>query len=269
MQRHQLNGGDPNPVAYYTFPSFDAYSEIVHGVTTRHGGVSTGPYDSLNLSAGLGDDLAAVQENIARACAALGLRRADVVSPNQRHTANVRRVGGADRGQLFPGYDALITDEPGVPLLLRFADCTPVLIYDPAHHALAVVHSGWRGTMQGAPRAAVEALQREYGSRPADLVAAIGPSIGPCCYEVGPDVIEATRAAFDRPDELLLPAKQAHDGSHRRLNLWAANHRWLAEAGVRQIEVAEICTACHTDDFYSHRASGGHTGHFGAIMALK
>jgi YfiH family protein len=268
LQRHQLDGA--NSVAYYTFPSLDTFDELVHGVTTRHGGVSAGPYNSLNLSAGLGDDQAAVQENIRRACAALGLCRTDVVSPNQRHTANVRRVGQADRGQLFPGYDALITDERGVPLLLRYADCTPVLVYDPVHHALAVIHSGWRGTVQGAPRAAVEALAREYGSRPADLVAAVGPSIGPCCYEVGTDVIDATRRAFERPGELLSPSKRdPHDETHRHFDLWAANHRLLAAAGVRHIEVAEICTACHTDDFYSYRASGGRTGHFGAIMALK
>ena len=124
------------------------------------------------------------------------MRREDLVSPNQRHTANVRRVGAADRGRIWPGYDTLITDEPGVPLLLRYADCTPVLIYDPAHHALALIHSGWRGTVQGAGRVAVEALAAEYGSRPAEMIAAIGPSIGPCCYEVGEDVIDAVHASL-------------------------------------------------------------------------
>ena len=202
MHRHQ-----PNGVAYYTFPALDAFPEIVHGITTRHGGVSTGHYASLNLSNGLGDDPAAVSENLNRACAALDIRREHLVSPNQRHTANVRRVGAADRGHIWPGYDTLVTDEPGVPLLLRYADCTPVLIYDPAHHALAVVHSGWRGTVQGATGAAVAALASEFGSRPADMIAAIGPSIGPCCYEVGEDVTGAVRAAFERPDELLPPAQ--------------------------------------------------------------
>ena len=165
--------------------------------------MSTAQWRSLNLTKGTGDDPAVVEENLRRTCAALGLRRADLVSPNQRHTANVRRVGAADRGRIWPGYDTLITDEPGVPLLLRYADCTPVLIYDPAHHALALIHSGWRGTVQGAGRVAVEALVAEYGSRPAEMIAAIGPSIGPCCYEVGEDVIDAVHAAFDRPAELL------------------------------------------------------------------
>ena len=110
----------------------------------------------------------------------------------------------------------------------------------------------------------MEALASEYGSRPAELVAAIGPSIGPCCYEVGEDVIDAVHATFDRPADLL----PSRNGSRPHFDLWAANRRWLAEAGVRQIEVAEICTACRMDEFYSHRAERGKTGHFGAVMML-
>ena len=232
-------------------------------MTTRHGGVSTAQWRSLNLTKGTGDDPAAVEENLRRTCEALGLHREDLVSPNQRHTVNVRRVGAADRGRIWPGYDTLITDEPGVPLLLRYADCTPVLIYDPAHHALALIHSGWRGTVLGAGRVAVEALAAEYGCRPAEMIAAIGPSIGPCCYEVGEDVIDAVHAAFDRPAELLLNRNGSGPLSGRaHFDLWAANRRWLAEAGVRQIEAAEICTACRIDDFYSSSRRAGTNGTF-------
>lgn len=260
MNRHQ-----PNGVAYYTFEALERFGELIHAITTRHGGVSTGRYSSLNLTTGTGDDPQAVGENLERACAVLGLRRADLVSPNQQHTANVRRIEEADRGQVYTGYDIFVTDRPGVPLLLRYADCTPVLIYDPVHRAVAVIHSGWRGTVQGAARVAVAALGREYGSRPADLIAGIGPSIGPCCYEVGDDVTDAVRAAFSRP-AALLPAPAGK--TRRHFDLWAANRRWLAEAGVRRIEVAGLCTACRVDEFYSHRAEQGKTGHFGAIMAL-
>lgn len=260
MIRHQHND-----LAYYTFDALDAFGELVHAVTTRHGGVSTGQWSSLNLTTGTGDDPAAVAENLCRASAALGLRREDLVSPNQRHTANVRRVGRADCGQVFTGYDILVTDEPGVPLLLRYADCTPVLIYDPAQRAVALVHSGWRGTVQAAGRAAVEALTAEYGSRPADMVAAIGPSIGPCCYEVGDEVVDAVRAVFTRPAGLL----PNPNGGRHHFDLWAANRRWLQEAGVGQIEMAETCTACRTDEFYSYRREQGRTGHFGAVMALR
>jgi len=140
-----------------------------------------------------------------------------------------------------------------------------VLIYDPAHHALALIHSGWRGTVQGAVRVAVDALASEFGSHPAEMVAAIGPSIGPCCYEVGEDVTTAVRSAFDRPKDLLSSA----NGSRPHFDLWAANRHWLVEAGVTRIEVAEICTACRTDDFYSYRAERGKTGHFGAVMMLR
>jgi YfiH family protein len=141
-----------------------------------------------------------------------------------------------------------------------------VLIYDPVRRAAAVIHSGWRGTVQGATRAAVDALHQEYGSQPADMIAGIGPSIGPCCYEVGDEVVEAVRAAFSRPDELL-PARAGKERRH--FDLWAANRRWLAEAGVRQIEIAGLCTACRVDEFYSYRAEQGKTGHFGAVMALR
>jgi YfiH family protein len=261
MIRHQ-----PNGVAYYTFESLDGFPEIVHAITTRHGGVSAGKYASLNLTTGTGDDPAAVRENLDRACAALGLRREDAVSPNQRHTANVRRIEQADRGQVYTDFDIFVTDQPDVPLVLRYADCTPVLIYDPERRALAVIHSGWRGTVQGASRAAVEALAHEYGSRPADLVAGIGPSIGPCCYEVGDEVVDAVRAGFAHADDLLL----ARPGKERRhFDLWAANRRWLSDAGVRRIETAALCTACRADEFYSYRAEKGKTGHFGAIMALR
>jgi polyphenol oxidase len=263
MIRHESAG-----LNYYTFTSLDAYGELRHAVTGRHGGVSTGPYASLNITKGSGDDPALAEENLQRVCHTLNVRRDHVVSPNQRHTANVCRVDQGHRGQVVPGYDILITDQPGVPLLLRYADCVPVLIYDPAHHALALVHSGWRGTVQGATRAAVEALSANYGSRPGEMVAAIGPSIGPCCYEVGEDVVSAVHDTFSQPDELLHANGQRPSFGRLHFDLWAANARWLAEAGVCRVEIAEICTACHTDEFFSYRGSGGKTGHFGALMEL-
>jgi hypothetical protein len=260
MHRHESDG-----IAFYTFESLDAYPELVHAITTRHGGVSTGPYSSLNVSNGRGDDPKAVEENLSRICRALRLQRSDLTSPNQRHTANVRRVGSAERGKIQIGCDALVTDEARVSLLLRYADCVPILIYDPVRRALALVHSGWRGTVLGAPRAGVEFLVREFGSRPAELVAAVGPSIGPCCYEVGPDVVDAVQEAFSSSATLL----SSHRGGRRHLDLWTANRRWLSDCGVQRIEVSELCTACHTEDFYSHRAENGKTGHFAAVMSLK
>lgn len=252
-------------VAYYTFESLETFSEVVHGITTRHGGVSTGPWASLNLTKGTGDDPEAVEENLHRTSEAFGFSRWDLVSPNQKHTAHTQRVTRADRGQVFTCTDTLLTRDPGVPLLLRYADCTPVLLYDPIRGAIAVVHSGWRGTVQAAGAEAVRAMSAEFGTRPADLIAGIGPSIGPCCYEVGDEVVAAVLTAFDDGETLLPDGK----GERRHFDLWAANEEVLWEAGVRQIETAKICTACHQDEFFSYRGQQGKTGHFGALMALR
>jgi YfiH family protein len=143
-------------------------------------------------------------------------------------------------------------------LLLRYADCTPVLLADPKAGAVAAVHAGWRGSAVRAASAAVEALSEVFGSRPQDIVAGIGPAIGPCCYEVGQDVVDAFS---DRP-ELFFEG---------RLDLWAANHQALVEAGVpaEQIEVAGICTQCESERFFSHRANGGQpAGRFAAVIRL-
>lgn len=252
-------------IVYYTFESMATYGEVVHGITARHGGVSPGPWASLNLTKGTGDDPALVEENLHRVAAAFGTERSRLVSPNQRHTANAQRVGVADRGHVLSNTDTLLTNEPGVPVLLRYADCTPVLLYDPRRRAFAVVHSGWRGTVAGAVPAAISAMQQAFGSKSADLIAGIGPAIGPCCYEVGDEVVDAVRSTFAQPDALLPP----NGNARRHFDLWAANRRWLVEAGVRQIEVAEICTACHTDEFFSYRGGKGRTGHFGALMMMQ
>ncbi len=260
MKRHQDNG-----LAYYSFDSLASYPDLVHGITTRHGGVSRGQYATLNMGRGLGDDAAAVEENVQRVCRSLGLRREHLVSPRQRHTANVRQVDASDRGAIYDGYDVFVTDAPDVPLLMVYADCTPVVLYDPRRHALALVHSGWRGTVLGAARSAVQAMSSAFGSRPADLVAAIGPSIGPCCYEVGDDVADAVRSTWADAGGLLTKG----DNDRSRFDLWQANERWLRDSGVEQIEVSGLCTACHTDDFYSHRAEAGRTGHFAAVVGLR
>ena len=260
MIRHENHG-----IVYYTFEALEPYGEVVHGITARHGGVSTGAWASLNLTKGNGDDPERVEQNLRRASEAFGVMRSDLVSPNQRHTANAVRVGAAERGQVLANTDTLLTDESDVPVLLRYADCTPVLLYDPRHRAFAVVHSGWRGTVAGAVPTAVAAMGEAFGSEPAELIAGVGPSIGPCCYEVGDEVVAAARAAFDEPESLL-----PRNGSERRhFDLWSANRRWLNDAGVRRVEVAEICTACHMDEFFSYRGGKGRTGHFGALMMLR
>jgi len=186
---------------------------------------------------------------------------------HQVHSAEVV-VAEAPRGERenLGRADALVTKQPEVTLFLRFADCVPVLLFDPRRRVVGLAHAGWRGTLLKTPAAAVRVMVEQYGSRPQDIVAGIGPSIGPCHYAVGPEVVEQTRAAFSHSaDDLLAPA----EGGHYHLDLWAANARALREIGVEQIEVSGLCTACHPDEFFSHRAEQGQTGRFGALIGLR
>ncbi len=252
---------------YYVFEHLTA-AGVVHGVFTRRGGVSPAPWQSLNMGATVGDDWGRVQFNIRLAFEALGLSvgsRYDVWLTHGRD-AVVARSPRPLASPLPPRKaDIALTDRPEVTLVMRFADCVPVLLYDPRRQALALAHAGWRGTVLGTAAAAVQAMTQAFGSRPADLLAAIGPSIGPDHYEVGPEVVAAVEGAF--PDAArFLP----RFGQRRHFDLWAANRWHLLQAGVpaAHIEVAEICTACHVDDWYSHRAERGRTGRFGVLLAL-
>ena len=238
---------------------------LVHAVFTRLGGVSRGPFASLNVSEDVADDPAAVAENRARIYAHLGLGAAQVVTAGQVHGNHVACVTAADAGRTLLQTDGLVTDAPGVALMLRFADCQPILLYDPEHHALALVHAGWRGVAQGIARRAVEAMRDAFGSRPAALIAGLGPAIGPCCYTVGQDVAAAMGYALSDWRQVLEP--QGDD--LWRFDLPAANAQLLADAGVQNIEQAALCTACHTEIFFSHRGDGGRTGRFAVVAFLQ
>ena len=248
---------------FYTFASLDRFPGLLHAVSTRRGGVSKGYLASLNLGHSVGDDLESVEENLRRLAATLGVRREDFVSPHQVHGRRIVRVGLGDRGAIIPNADGLITDEPNVPLLLRFADCTPVLVYDPAHRAIGLGHAGWKGTVSMLARALVAAMEREFGSNPAEMAGAVGPAIGPCCYQVGPEVVAVVEENLG-PEFL---SRRTADG-HANFDLWEANRCQLLDAGLRSVEVAGICTSCHRDMFFSHRGDGGHTGRFGVVMMV-
>ena len=206
--------------------------------TTRVGGVSNGPYASLNLGRKTGDDVERVDENRRRACAEIGADAARLALNYQVHSAVVHRARPGARGD--PG-DGLWTDEPDLPILAMSADCLPIAVAraNGAAPAVAVVHVGWRGLLGGVVESAVAAL----GS--GELAAAIGPAIGPCCYEVRDDVAGPFRARFGRGIV-----------SHDRLDLWRAAEVTLREAGVVQVERVDLCTSCHSDLFFSHRRDG-------------
>jgi YfiH family protein len=256
-----------NGIITYTFEQL-AGAPIAAHVSTRHGGISPEPWRSLNFSVARGDMPERVQENRRRLAAALGLRAEDMVHCRQVHGVNVAQVGWENAGAVIDGCDGLITDAIGLPLSLVFADCAPILIYDPDHHALGVVHAGWRGSLDGAAPALLGAMQAAYGADPSRVLVCIGPSIGPESYEVGPEVAALAQKRLPAPNAALHRPNGAQCNPH--LNLWEANIQLLVAAGVARnhIEVSGIDTAQNTQDFFSHRAEKGRCGLFCMVAWL-
>ncbi len=258
---------DHNGLVWYAFagPGRDsAPGGFRHACFTRLGGVSAGQWSTLNLGSTVGDDPRAVQENHRRIFDAFGIARAQVVSPHQVHGRNVVRVGVEAGGTVIPATDALITDAPGVALLLRFADCVPVLFYDPVRRAAGLAHAGWRGVAAGVVPATVQAMAAAFGSRPEDLWAGIGPAIGPQHYSVGVEVVEAIQAALPEGAQ----AATYREGRWM-MDLPAALEAQLRAVEVTQVEQSGLCTASRVDEWYSHRAEEGRTGRFGVLVMLK
>jgi YfiH family protein len=258
-----LRRENSNGVVVYRFEGLAGEEGLEHALLTRRGGVSRPPFATLNLGHTVGDDLNAVRTNHQRALAALGLRREDVATCYQVHGARTAIVRLDDRGRVQQETDALVSNTPGVVLMLRFADCVPVLFFDRHRRVIALAHAGWRGVAVGTVPATVHTLVEEFGCDPANLWAGIGPSIGPCCYEVGMEVVEQVKDAVNRREPVRWENGRAY------LDLWAAVQSQLADAGLTQVELAEQCTACRTDEWFSHRAEGGTTGRFGVVMGLS
>jgi YfiH family protein len=237
---------------------------VVHTVFTRLGGVSEAPFNTLNVGSTVGDDAAAVAENHARIYAHLGISAKQVATAQQVHGNRVGVVTAADGGGLFPSTDGLVTDEPRIALLLRFADCQPILLYDPVQHCLGLVHAGWRGIALGIAQRAVETMVEAFDTQPETLIAGLGPAIGPCCYTVSQEVASALGYALSDWKEALQP-----EGEKWRFSLPSANAQQLAKAGVRNVEQSHLCTACHKDVFFSHRGDQGRTGRFAVVAYLN
>ncbi len=246
---------------------------IVHAVSTRHGGVSRGPFQGLNVGIQVGDDPQAVLENRRRLCEAAGVGLDSLVAAAQVHGNAVAWVTEAHRGRgardaasALPDTDALITDSAGVTLIAFSADCPLIALVDPMRRAIGVAHASRRGTLGRIAARTVRAMERFLGCRPSDLVAAIAPSIGPCCYEVGDEVLAEARAALPGAERFFTQRE-----GRWHMDLWAANAAQLAEAGLarERIELPTICTCCRPDEFFSHRASRGRTGRFALLLALR
>lgn len=244
-----------------------AWASLRHGIFTRHGGVSEIPWKSLNLGASVGDSLESVAENRRRLLAHFGLEQAHVGTLWLVHGADVIQLDAPpNANEPMPQADALITDQPDIPLLLRFADCVPLLFYDQIHGAIGMAHAGWRGTALGIATQTIQAMQGAYDCTPSAIQAIIGPSICDACYEVGEEVMTAMRERFAEPE--LASCSCPSDNGRWLLNLPALNRIEMENAGLEQIHDAAICTACHCEDFFSHRAEGGCTGRFGALLCL-
>jgi len=241
-----------------------------HGFTTRFGGVSSGYLDSLNIGTRRGDDPKNVLENYRILGKELGFAPEDLVLTRQTHTDIVFAVDESHKGTgLFspdlPECDGLITNTPGVGLVVFTADCTPILLWDKLTGAVGAAHAGWRGTASQIAAKAVRAMETHYGSRPEDIRAAIGPNIGQCCFETDADVPEAMIAVFGEEARPFISQK----GDKYYVNLKGLNALSLRKSGVETIEISTECTACRPDKFWSHRRVGSLRGSQGAIIVCK
>lgn len=270
MTEHTKNG-----VLYVSFPLLDAEAAFVHGFSTRIGGVSEGDLATMNLSFTRGDDPERVKENYRRIAAVIGFDENRLVLTHQTHTNHVRVVTEADAGKGYvrnrdyTDIDGLVTNVPNLVLATFYADCVPLFFIDPVHKAIGLSHSGWRGTVSDIAAVTVKTMQKEYGTRPEELLVGIGPSICQDCYEVSEDVIDEFRASCE---EKLWPRLYQEKGNGKyQLNLWEACRQNLLRAGVlpERIEVTDLCTCCNPQLFFSHRASKGKRGNLAGFLMIR
>lgn len=248
----------------------DTLEGTAHCFSTRFGGVSQGHLASLNLGVHRGDVYENVVKNYEILGDAVGFTPQQTVFTKQLHTDIIRVVDETFCGEglyreVSDVCDGQITDQPGVALIAFAADCTPVLLFDPVRQAIGAVHAGWRGTAAGIAAKAVDAMVREYGCDRAHIRAAVGPSIGPCCFETDWDV---PQAMLDGLGEAARPAI-TKKGEKYFVDNKLCNTLWLQKAGVTQIDVSPDCTKCRPDRYWSHRVSGGHRGSLAGIIMLK
>lgn len=271
-----INRDENTNVVYLTYEALNAIDGIAHGFSTRCGGVSKGHLSGMNLSYSRGDEKGNVDKNYELISSAIGFAPENMVFTDQTHTANVRVTGRSDCGKGYSrerdytDVDGLITNEKNVVLSAFFADCVPLMFADPVNGAIGLSHSGWRGTVQRIGKRTVELMSENYGSRPEDIIAVIGPSICQSCYEVSSDVAEAFMAEFDDRWHGDILYKGREEGKYQ-LNLQKANEIIFIETGLNRdnIQLPDICT-CHNPQFlFSHRASNGMRGNLGAFIEIK
>ncbi len=262
-------------ISYITFDLFQNHP-LIAAVSTRIGGVSEAPFDSLNMGLHVGDDPAAVQENRRRFFQVLGSDASRLICANQVHGTHIEIVGKKDcgRGALsmenaIPNCDGLMTKEKQVPIIMNFADCTPLLFYDPVKEGIALSHGGWRGTAGNIAGKTIAKMETEFGCQRGNILCAIGPAIGLECFEVGHEVIEEFTKLFSEAEMAKL--SKAKENGKYLFDLHGANRLLMEQAGIpkEHIEDCGICTYCRDDLFYSYRKSGGKTGRHMAILEMQ
>lgn len=271
VKEHKIEGRNL-PLLHY--PLLEELGMVEHCFTTRLGGVSEGVCSSLNLSFSRGDKPEAVLENYRRVAESFGKTVNDFVCTDQTHTTTVFRVGKEDGGigvrreKPYTDVDGLITNEPGVILSTFYADCVPLYFVDPVHKAIGLSHSGWRGTVGRMGQKTLDAMKDAFGTNPADVYAAIGPSICQDCYEISEDVANHFYQEFQGHEEEILINKG--NGKYQ-LDLWKTNEIVMLEAGIlpEHLAVTNVCTCCNSEVLFSHRASQGKRGNLAAFLMLK
>jgi hypothetical protein len=240
-----------------------------HAFTTRFGGVSSGIYESLNLAQRAEDCIENVKENYSRLCSALDVSPDSIVCSTQVHGTHVRVVTRDDCGRLFKSNpqnaDALITNTPGIALMVFVADCVPILLYDPVKRVAGAVHAGWRGTVADITGITVSKMINEFGCSPADINAAIGPCISKCCFETDADVTDAVIEALNE-DACNCFTK---NGDKYNVDLKETNRILLKNAGIENISISDECTSCSSDKYWSHRKTQGQRGSQVAVIVIK
>jgi YfiH family protein len=262
------------PIPLYHVHCFKPFeNQIIHFVTTRNQALppSVSNYFTIGLNGDVDNEI--VLYNRKQLADQLGFSNGSYVFASQVHGNNVAIVKDKDRGRgsferssYLSDVDAMVTNLPGICLITQAADCVPILFYDPVNKVVGAAHAGWKGTVAKIPREVVKTMISEYSTDPSNLIVGIGPSIGPCCYEVGEDVVQKVLDSFGANDGIIL---NGENSSGSIFNLWEANLRTLIEAGVirENIEIAGICTKCNNNLFFSARA--GDNGRFVAGIMIK
>ncbi len=266
---------EKNGLLYITFPKLAVEKDLIHGCSTRIGGVSEGIFSSMNLSFTRGDNSEHVRENYRRIGKAIGIDETKLVFSDQVHKTVIHVATKEDMGKgiikprELKEIDGLVTNETGIPMVTFYADCVPLLFYDPVEHVAGMAHSGWKGTVAKIGEKMVQKMSSLYGTKPENIIAAIGPSICKSCYEISEDVALEFERAFPKEQvEIFLESKENHK---YQLDLWKVNEYILTGAGIKRenLDITNLCTCCNKELLFSHRGNKGKRGNLGVFMCLK